>query len=206
MILVLDNYDSFVYNVARYLREAGGEPVQVVRNDRITVSRVLELNPSHLILSPGPCTPSRAGISVEVVRRLSGRIPILGICLGHQAVAEAFGGRTVPAPTPLHGRARPVHHRGAGILQGLPRPFQAGRYHSLVVEPDSLPGELEVIARDEEGTIMALQHRDLPIWGVQFHPESILTPEGHDIIRNFLAPSVRAKGEAASTSHSRPPR
>jgi len=189
MILILDNYDSFVHNVARYVHEAGHSHVQVVRNDRITAEEVLERSPSHLILSPGPCTPDRAGISLELVRKMAGHLPILGICLGHQVVGQAFGGRIGPAPAPLHGIARPVRHTGTGILAGLPSPFQAARYHSLVVDADSIPGELQVVAWDDEGTVMALQHRSFPIWGVQFHPESILTPEGHGIIRNFLAQS-----------------
>jgi anthranilate synthase/aminodeoxychorismate synthase-like glutamine amidotransferase len=201
MILVLDNYDSFVYNVARYLEEAGGEDVRVVRSDQVTVAEVLEREPSHLVVSPGPCTPSRAGISVDLVRALAGRVPTLGICLGHQALAEAFGGRIVRAPTPVHGRATAIHHSGRGILRDLPSPFAAGRYHSLVVDPDSLPEELEVTARDEEGVIMAVEHRSLPIWGVQFHPESILTRHGDRLIRAFLEEGERWASKPRSPVH-----
>jgi len=191
-ILVLDNYDSFVHNVARYLREvvpgrAGAAPeVRVVRSDAVSVADVLRSPPSHLVISPGPCTPDEAGVSVELVQALRGRVPVLGICLGHQAVARAFGARVVRASTPVHGRASRVHHAGVGILEGLPSPFEAARYHSLVVAPDSLPDELEVVARDDEGAIMALRHRRWPMWGVQFHPESILTGPGHRILAAFL--------------------
>ncbi len=186
MILVLDNYDSFVYNVVRYLREAGEEEVEVVRSDRITVEAIEGMAPSHLILSPGPCTPREAGVSVEAVRRLGAGLPVLGICLGHQAIAEAYGGRVVRSERPLHGRASPVLHDGRDLFEGLPNPFVAGRYHSLIVEAGSLPAELEVSARDEAGAIMAIRHRVHPVRGVQFHPESVLTPEGHGIVRAFV--------------------
>ncbi len=191
-ILVLDNYDSFVHNVARYLREVvagttGWAPeIRVVRSDAVSVVDVLRSPPSHLVVSPGPCTPDEAGVSVELVRALAGRVPVLGICLGHQAVARAFGARVVRASTPVHGRASAVHHQGVGILKGLPSPFEAARYHSLVVAPDSFPDELEVVARDDEGAVMALRHRRWPVWGVQFHPESILTAPGHRILAAFL--------------------
>jgi anthranilate synthase/aminodeoxychorismate synthase-like glutamine amidotransferase len=186
MILVLDNYDSFVYHVAHALEEAGGGPVRVVRSDAITAQEVRALGVSHLVISPGPCTPDEAGASVPLIRTLAGHLPILGVCLGHQSVGRAFGGRIVEAPRPLHGHATPIHHAGDALFRGLPQPFEAGRYHSLAVDPTGLPSHLEVTAWDAEGTIMALRHREWPIWGVQFHPESILTPLGPRIIRNFL--------------------
>lgn len=199
MILVLDNYDSFVHNVARYLREimaqgGGTNLVRVVRSDEVDVADVLNMSPSHLVISPGPCTPSRAGISVAAVRAVGETTPVLGICLGHQAVAEAYGGRVVRARRPLHGRSSTIHHEGGDLLDGLPRPFRAGRYHSLVVDEASLPPELMITARSEEGEIMAIRHRSRPVWGIQFHPESILTPDGHRILRNFL---VRVRDPAA---------
>jgi anthranilate synthase/aminodeoxychorismate synthase-like glutamine amidotransferase len=184
-VLVLDNYDSFVHNVARYLRELGAE-VEVGRNDAFGVEEVGARSPTHLVLSPGPCTPDDAGISVEVVRSLGERIPTLGICLGHQAVGRAYGARLVPSPTPTHGRATLIHHRGEGILAGLPDPFPGGRYHSLSVDRDGLPGELEVTAWTEAGEVMAIRHRTHPVWGVQFHPESILTEGGHRLLGAFL--------------------
>ncbi len=186
MILVLDNYDSFVHNVARYLREVGTAPVQVIRSDALSVEELQGLGPTHLIVSPGPCTPDEAGVSVELIQSLNSHIPVLGICLGHQAVAQAWGGKIVRSRNPLHGRPSPVHHEGDVLFRGVPSPFQAGRYHSLVVDPESLPPELAVTARDEDGAIMAIRHRYRPVWGVQFHPESILTPDGHRIIANFL--------------------
>lgn len=185
MILVIDNYDSFVYNLARYLRELGQE-VTVVRNDAVTVEEVRALRPSHVVLSPGPQTPNEAGICLDLVRALAGAVPILGVCLGHQVIGQAFGGRIVRARRPMHGKASAIRHTGRGLFAGLPNPLQAGRYHSLVVAPEGLPPELEVIAWSEEGEIMALQHRRWPVYGVQFHPESVLTPQGHDLLRNFL--------------------
>jgi para-aminobenzoate synthetase component II len=187
MILVLDNYDSFVHNVARQLREVGAPRVRVVRSDALDVAGIRSLRPSHLVISPGPRAPGDAGVSVRAVRALAGELPILGICLGHQAVAEAFGARIVRARRPLHGAATPVHHDGSGILAGLPRPFLAGRYHSLAVDRTSLPPELVVTARSDDGEVMALRHSELPVWGLQFHPESILTPVGDRIFRGFLA-------------------
>lgn len=185
MILVLDNYDSFVHNLARYITELGGEPL-VRRNDAITVDEVLALAPTHLVISPGPCTPAEAGIAPGLVRALAGTTPILGVCLGHQCIAAALGGRIVRGARPMHGRASPIEHDGSGILAGLLSPLKAGRYHSLVVEEASLPAALRITARSEEGEIMALEHREYPVFGVQFHPESVLTEHGYAMLRNFL--------------------
>jgi len=185
VILLIDNYDSFTYNLYQYLSELGAE-VRVVRNDRTTVEDVEALRPRGIVISPGPCTPREAGISVELVRRLAGRVPILGVCLGHQCIGEAFGGRVVGAGEIVHGKTSLVHHTGQGVLRGLPDPFPAVRYHSLVVERDSLPEELEVTAWTEKGLVMGLRHRRLPVEGVQFHPESIATPVGKQILQNFL--------------------
>lgn len=184
-VLVLDNYDSFVHNVARYLRELGRE-VEVCRSDRVPVAGIASSGVTHVVISPGPCTPDEAGVSVELVRALGGRVPVLGVCLGHQAVAQAYGARIVPSPAPTHGRATPIRHRGEGILAGLPDPFPAGRYHSLSVDRERLPPELEVTAWTEEGEIMAIRHRTQPVWGVQFHPESVLTEGGHAMLAGFL--------------------
>ncbi|MEX1258914.1 MAG: aminodeoxychorismate/anthranilate synthase component II [Gemmatimonadota bacterium] len=186
MILLLDNYDSFVFNVARSFRELGAE-VEVVRSDALTVAEAVARVPSRVVLSPGPCTPAEAGISVELVRVLEGRVPILGICLGHQAVAAAYGASLVPALDPAHGRAAEIFHAGEGILAGLPSPFPAGLYHSLAVRAGDLPDTFSVAARTRAGEIMALRHRTHPVWGVQFHPESVLTPVGQTIFENFLA-------------------
>lgn len=186
MILVLDNYDSFVHNLARYFTELGATAV-VRRNDAVTVDEVREMGPTHLVISPGPCTPAEAGIAPELVKALLPTTPILGVCLGHQCIASALGGRIVRAARPMHGRASDISHEGTGVLAGLPSPLQAGRYHSLVVEEKSLPAELRITARSEEGEIMALEHREYPTFGVQFHPESVLTPQGHEMIRNFLS-------------------
>ena len=185
MILVLDNYDSFVHNIVRYVHELGAA-CQVLRNDEVSVESIVVMTPSHLILSPGPCTPTEAGICVEVVRQLRGACPVLGVCLGHQCIAEAYGARVVRAEVPMHGKTSAIHHEGEGILHGLPSPFRATRYHSLVVEGDSLPEDLQVTARAGDGEIMALQHRQHPVFGVQFHPESVLTEHGHRLLHHFL--------------------
>lgn len=186
MILVLDNYDSFVFNVARYFEELG-HPVEVVRNDATTVEAIEALKPGAIVISPGPCAPAQAGISLDLIRRLSGKIPILGVCLGHQAIGEAFGGAVVRARKPLHGRASRVAHDDAGMFEGLPNPLSVGRYHSLIVEfGDGYAGPLAVTGRSEEGEVMALAHREHPTFGVQFHPESILTEAGHRLLQNFL--------------------
>lgn len=185
MILVIDNYDSFAYNLVQALGELGAAPV-ARRNDEITLEEISSLRPLGIVISPGPCTPNEAGISVEVVRRFSGAIPILGVCLGHQCIGQAFGGRVVRAPVPMHGKTSLIHHDGRTIFAGLPNPVSATRYHSLIVEEESLPACLEVSARSPEGLIMGLRHREFIVEGVQFHPESILTPHGKEILRNFL--------------------
>jgi anthranilate synthase/aminodeoxychorismate synthase-like glutamine amidotransferase len=185
MILLIDNYDSFVHNLARYL-ERLGQRTTVVRNDVVDADGVCELRPAAVVLSPGPCTPREAGSSLEIVRRLAGQQPILGICLGHQVIGEALGGRVVRARQPMHGRTSEVFHDGCGVFTGLPSPLTVGRYHSLVVEESSLPPELAITARTADGAIMALAHRRWPVVGLQFHPESILTDCGYELLANFL--------------------
>ncbi len=185
MILLIDNYDSFVYNLARYVAELGAEPA-VRRNDAVTVEEIVALAPTHIIISPGPCTPNEAGISLEVIRRLGPRIPILGVCLGHQAIGQAYGAEIVRALRPMHGKTSQIHHHGTGIFTGLPSPFTATRYHSLVIAPDSVPPELVVTATAEDGEIMAVQHVAHPVTGVQFHPESVLTEYGYRMLDWFL--------------------
>lgn len=185
MILVIDNYDSFVGNVARYLEELG-EETRVVRNDAIAVNEIQALNPRAIVISPGPCSPKEAGVSNATVAGLSGRIPILGICLGHQCIGDVMGSRVVRAKEPMHGRASQVSHRGTDVFRGLPNPVKVGRYHSLIVETEPDDPNLEVTARSEKGEIMGLAHRDHPTYGVQFHPESILTEGGHAMLANFL--------------------
>jgi anthranilate synthase component 2 len=190
MLLMIDNYDSFTYNLVQYLGELGVD-VKVARNDELSVEQALDLHPERIVISPGPCTPNEAGISVPLIRAAAGRVPILGVCLGHQSIGQAFGGRIVKAGAVMHGKTSPIHHCGAGLFQGLDNPFEATRYHSLVIEAATLPAALEVTAwtetadgsRDE---IMGVRHRELPVAGVQFHPESILTRHGHDLLRNFL--------------------
>ena len=185
MILILDNYDSFVDNLARYTRELGFD-CELVRNDAIDVDQIRQKNPSHIIISPGPCRPAQAGIAIELIQRLGDKIPILGICLGHQAIGEAFGGQVVRAIQPMHGRASMIRHQGCDLLTGLENPLRVARYHSLVVERESLPSCLEVCALSDEGEIMALQHQQWPVYGLQFHPESILTDSGHQMLKRFL--------------------
>jgi anthranilate synthase component 2 len=185
MVLMIDNYDSFTYNLVQYLGELG-VAVTVVRNDEISVDEVARLRPEKIVISPGPCSPNEAGISLEAIERLGGKIPLLGVCLGHQAIGQAFGGKVVHARTLMHGKTSPIHHIGAGVFRGLPSPFVATRYHSLAVERDSLPDCLEVTAWTEDGEIMGLRHKTLAVEGVQFHPESILTEHGHALLKNFL--------------------
>jgi anthranilate synthase component II len=185
MLLMIDNYDSFTYNLVQYFQELG-EEVEVYRNDRITVEAIEGKHPRRLVISPGPCSPVEAGISVEAVRRLAGKIPILGVCLGHQSIGHALGGRVIRAASLMHGKTSPILHDGRGVFQGLSNPFDATRYHSLIVERQSLPELLRITAWTEEGEIMGMEHRELPLWGVQFHPESILTIEGKQLLKNFL--------------------
>jgi len=185
MLLMIDNYDSFTYNLVQYFGELG-EDVKVVRNDEMTVAEIEKLGPGRIVLSPGPCTPNEPGVSLEVIEKFKGRIPLLGVCLGHQAIGQSFGGRIVHAKTLMHGKVSRIHHAGKGVFRGLPTPYDATRYHSLAIEPQSCPRELEVTAWTEDGEIMGVRHRSLPVEGVQFHPESILTEHGHALLRNFL--------------------
>jgi len=183
---MIDNYDSFTYNLVQYLAEIGAE-VQVYRNDAITLDEIARLNPSHIVLSPGPCTPNEAGICLDLIARFAGQIPLLGVCLGHQAIAQAFGGRVVRAARLMHGKTSPIYHDGQTIFRGIPSPFTATRYHSLIVAPENLPSALTVSAWTVEGEIMGIRHREWPVEGVQFHPESILTEYGKELLRNFLS-------------------
>jgi len=185
MVLIIDNYDSFVYNLAQYLGELGWQPV-VYRNDKITLAQIEELAPSHIVVSPGPGTPLEAGISNEVMRHFGGKIPILGVCLGHQCIGYVYGGK-IGRALPVHGKTSIIHHDGKTVYQGLPNPFPATRYHSLIIEAEGLPSCLEVTAKTPEGTIMGVRHRDYVVEGVQFHPESILTEVGHKLLANFLS-------------------
>jgi anthranilate synthase component II len=185
MLLMIDNYDSFTYNLVQYLGELGAD-VKVARNDEVTVDEVQGMRPDRIVISPGPCSPNEAGISLGVIERLGGRVPILGVCLGHQAIGQAYGGKVVHAKTLMHGKTSPIRHSGRGVFRGLPSPFTATRYHSLAVERASLPGSLEVTAWTEDGEIMGLVHRDVRVEGIQFHPESILTEHGHALLKNFL--------------------
>jgi anthranilate synthase/aminodeoxychorismate synthase-like glutamine amidotransferase len=185
MLLVIDNYDSFTYNLVQYLGEMGQE-VRVVRNDEIAAAEIAALAPSHIVISPGPCTPNEAGISLEVIKSYAGKIPILGVCLGHQAIGQAFGGKVVRAARVMHGKTSPISHDGKGLFTGLPNPFEATRYHSLLIERASVPDCLDVTAQTAEKEIMAVRHKTLPVEGVQFHPESFLTTSGKDLLRNFI--------------------
>jgi anthranilate synthase component 2 len=185
MLLMIDNYDSFTYNLVQYFGELG-EDVRVYRNDAITLDEIETLSPARIVISPGPCTPTEAGISVPLIERFAGKIPILGVCLGHQSIGQAFGGRIVRAKRLMHGKMSDVSHQGAGVFQGLPSPLRATRYHSLVIERESLPDCLAVTAESEDGEIMGVRHKSLAVEGVQFHPEAILTEHGHELLRNFL--------------------
>ena len=185
MVFVLDNYDSFTYNLVQYIGECGHECV-VKRNDQTTTDEIAAMRPSHVLVSPGPCTPREAGISIDVIKRFAGKVPVLGVCLGHQALGEAFGGKVVRAAKLMHGKTSAIQHDGKTIFRDVPSPMTATRYHSLIVEEQSLPKELEVSARSEDGTIMGLRHKSVPVEGVQFHPESILTDHGKKLVANFL--------------------
>ena len=185
MLLMIDNYDSFTYNLVQYFGELG-EDVRVFRNDAITLSELAKLDPARIVISPGPGTPAQAGISLSVIREFAGKIPLLGVCLGHQSIGEAFGGKVVHARKLMHGKVSPVHHHNVGVFRGLPNPVTCTRYHSLAVERETLPDCLEVTAWTDDGEIMGLRHKTLDVEGVQFHPESILTEHGHDMLKNFL--------------------
>jgi anthranilate synthase component 2 len=197
MLLLIDNYDSFTYNLYQYLAELGAE-VQVYRNDEVSVEDCLAMGPERIVISPGPCTPDEAGISVDLIKATAGQVPLLGVCLGHQAIGQAFGGEVVSAGEIMHGKTSMVTHDGKGVFAGLPNPFEAIRYHSLAIARDSIPEELEVTATAESGVIMGVRHRTLPIEGVQFHPESIMTKVGHDLLRNFL--EMRAEQPVGAAS------
>jgi anthranilate synthase/aminodeoxychorismate synthase-like glutamine amidotransferase len=199
MLLVIDNYDSFTYNLVQYLGEMG-VAMKVVRNDEVTLEQIEAWQPDRLLISPGPCSPREAGLSCEVIRRLGPRIPTLGVCLGHQCIGQVFGARVVVNYRMMHGKTSMIHHDGRDLFSGLPNPFRATRYHSLVIEPGSLPDCLEVTARTDEGEIMGVRHKQYPIWGVQFHPESILTEYGRELLRNFLqlGPRAESVGPAAA--------
>lgn len=196
MFLLIDNYDSFTYNLWHYLGELGAE-VQVWRNDALTVAEAMAMNPEGIVISPGPCDPDRAGICLDLITAAAGKVPLFGVCLGEQAMGQAFGGKVIRAPHPMHGKVDTIHHDGTGCFAGLPSPFRATRYHSLVVDRASLPNCLHVSAWTEDGLIMGLTHHDLPAWGVQFHPESIETEHGHAMLRNFVDLCRRTKGNAA---------
>jgi anthranilate synthase component 2 len=191
MLLVIDNYDSFTYNLVQYLGELG-EDVQVYRNDQISVAEIERLKPARIVVSPGPCTPNEAGVSVETIRKLGGKIPILGVCLGHQSIGAAYGGRIIRAKQLMHGKVSVMHHANKGVFKGLPNPFEATRYHSLVIERETIPDCLEITAWTDDGEIMGVRHKTLDVEGVQFHPESILTQHGHELLANFLGRPRRA--------------
>ncbi|MDF2065403.1 aminodeoxychorismate/anthranilate synthase component II [Bacillus sp. Cr_A10] len=193
MILMIDNYDSFTYNLVQYIGELG-EKVTVVRNDELSISEIEQLSPSIIVVSPGPCTPNEAGISLDVIAHFAGKIPVFGVCLGHQSIGQAFGGKVIRAERLMHGKTSPVYHDGKGVNTNMPNPFQATRYHSLLVEKESLPDCLEVTSWTDEGEIMGLRHKEFAVEGVQFHPESIMTEEGKKLIQNFFeaySPAVR---------------
>ncbi len=186
MIVMIDNYDSFVYNLVQYLGEMG-EDIRVFRNDKLTIAHIEDIRPDHIILSPGPCTPNEAGISLELIQHFKGKIPMLGVCLGHQAMGQAFGGDVVRAPRMMHGKTSLVYHDGKGVFAGIESPLTAARYHSLIVKRETLPDCFTISAETDQGEIMGIRHKDYDIEGVQFHPESILTQNGHDMLKNFLA-------------------
>ena len=185
MLLMLDNYDSFTYNLVQYLGELG-QDVQVYRNDEIDLKKIAALNPEKIVISPGPCTPNEAGISLALINEFAGKIPLLGVCLGHQSIGQAFGGRIIKAKTLMHGKTSLIHHKNIGVFKDLPNPYTATRYHSLVIERETIPDCLEITAWTDDGEIMGVKHKTLAVEGVQFHPESILTEHGHDLLNNFL--------------------
>ncbi|MFL5666232.1 MAG: anthranilate synthase component II [Ktedonobacteraceae bacterium] len=191
MLLLIDNYDSFTYNLYQYLAELGAE-IEVRRNDQISLTEIEAMQPSYIVISPGPCTPDDAGLSCQIIASQGIRIPTLGVCLGHQAIGQVYGGRVVRAPEPMHGKTTLMYHQGQGVFQHLPQPFVANRYHSLIVERSTLPEELEITAETADGLIMGLRHRTYPVEGVQFHPESIMTPVGKDLLQNFLRYQARS--------------
>lgn len=195
-VLMIDNYDSFTYNLVQYLRILGAE-VLVHRNDVLTTAQALALAPTHVVISPGPGTPRDAGCSIDIIRAFAGRAPVLGVCLGHQALVEAWGGRVCAAMSLMHGKTSSVTHDGRGVFAGLPQPFEAGRYHSLAVGRDELPEALEMTAHTEDGEVMGVRHRELPLEGVQFHPESVLTPQGLALLGNFLSPDYATRGSTS---------
>ena len=187
MILVIDNYDSFTYNLVQKLGEVDRDrPIRVFRNDKVTVEQIEDLKPTHVVISPGPCTPNEAGISVPLIRAMAGKVPILGVCLGHQSIGQAFGGEVVRAGRLMHGKTSLVQHDNRGVFRDLPNPFEATRYHSLVIRRETMPECLEITAETEQGEVMGVRHRDLPVEGVQFHPESVLTQGGKELLRNFV--------------------
>ena len=201
MILMIDNYDSFTYNLVQYMGELGAE-LEVYRNDKITLEEIEQRYPRKIVISPGPCTPAKAGISKDVVRRFAGKIPVLGVCLGHQSVAEAFGGEIIKAKKLMHGKTSMIRHDGKTIFKGLPDPFEATRYHSLVVNRKTLPDCFEITAESDDGEIMGIRHKELAVEGVQFHPESILTIHGKDLLKNFIDLPAEKVNEHESTGHS----
>lgn len=194
MILMIDNYDSFVYNLVQYLGELK-EEVKVYRNDRLTIEQIRAMDPDMIVISPGPCTPLEAGISVEVVRQLAGEYPILGICLGHQTIGHVYGATVKKAIEPVHGKVHPINHNDTGVFKGLNNPLNVTRYHSLIVDPDTIPSEFDITAYTKDGEVMGMRHRDILLEGVQFHPEAILTEQGHEILNNFLAQAKEWKME-----------
>jgi anthranilate synthase component 2 len=196
MFLLIDNYDSFTFNLVHFMGEAGAE-FEVVRNDAITVAEAMARGAEGIVLSPGPCTPNEAGICVDLIRAAAGKLPVLGVCLGHQSIGQAFGGKVIRAPLAMHGKLSRISHTGVGVFASLPNPFEATRYHSLIVERESLPGCFEITAETEDGIIMGMQHRDYAIHGIQFHPESIATEHGRALLRNFLDIARRDRGLAA---------
>jgi anthranilate synthase/aminodeoxychorismate synthase-like glutamine amidotransferase len=185
MLLLIDNYDSFTYNLYQYLSELGAD-VQVRRNDQVSIGEIESMSPDHIVISPGPCTPSEAGLSCQIIEAFGPNTPVLGVCLGHQAIGQTYGGRVLQAPEPMHGKTSLMYHEGQGVFRNLPLPFEANRYHSLIVERSTLPDELEITAETADGLIMGIRHCTYPVEGVQFHPESIMTPIGKDLLRNFL--------------------